>query len=760
VVVPLAQPAESEVLHAHGVRTKLYEESLARFRRFESEEPGGYTADIALTLANLASNDWELGSYATAAKRLEEAHELFAGLDQSQPGVYLPFLARIYARLAGTLLQDSGRKSDREASESAVTAHQRAVSLFEQLEAVQPGSYAHDLALQRANLGGLHVDRGELDLGENELERADAMFGQLEEKAPGAHDPDWAKAHENLGRIGRARGRLEAAHEHWSIALELSEQRRGILSSREGREHYQRSFTSLYRHMVRLCLDLGKPLEAWHFAERGKARGLLDLFADARPKLSSASDRDLFDEWKVAEQEAIRALEPENPGARILPPRSRRTLPRLYRSQRDEAKAAAAFAREEELRLQLQDRVDRSFLQVDVPPPEQLAKALQDLVGGRRVLLLQWVPLFSEDSEEEQPEPIALFVLPLDADLSSRATLEAAFRHTIVELEPGTTLAIVAEFYEILRYRTEAAFERLSDRMGEVMLPVLRAVEELMGAPVAQLGLDALLLVPGRGFQVMPLHAVRLDRQRDRYLLDEAPVFYLGSSHLAGQLTRKLESPQAGRVALMGPPPAVESTPLPEAREEVSRLRRILEDRGFPVRVYEDDDMTIEALKRHSRHLALLHLATHSCFSPDDALKSHVQFCGENLSLDRLLRDPDLDFSGLKLAYLSSCDAGWMEGIWDEEPQSLAYGFLYSGAGAVMASLLPVLDSSARVLAELFYREVADGRPLAEAHREAVRELRRIKGGQFVNPMHWAPMMLHGRGLDQVVPVGGHSRPS
>jgi CHAT domain-containing protein len=77
-----------------------------------------------------------------------------------------------------------------------------------------------------------------------------------------------------------------------------------------------------------------------------------------------------------------------------------------------------------------------------------------------------------------------------------------------------------------------------------------------------------------------------------------------------------------------------------------------------------------------------------------------------------------------------------------------------------MASLLPVLDSSARVLAELFYREVADGRPLAEAHREAVRELRRIKGGQFVNPMHWAPMMLHGRGLDQVVPVGGHSRPS
>ncbi|HEX9735178.1 MAG TPA: hypothetical protein VGG06_24665, partial [Thermoanaerobaculia bacterium] len=172
MVVPLAQPAESEVLHAHGVRTKLYEESLARFRRFESEEPGGYTADIALTLANLASNDWELGSYATAAKRLEEAHELFAGLDQSQPGVYLPFLARIYARLAGTLLQDSGRKSDREASESAVTAHQRAVSLFEQLEAVQPGSYAHDLALQRANLGGLHVDRGELDLGENELERA------------------------------------------------------------------------------------------------------------------------------------------------------------------------------------------------------------------------------------------------------------------------------------------------------------------------------------------------------------------------------------------------------------------------------------------------------------------------------------------------------------------------------------------------------------------------------------------------------------
>jgi CHAT domain-containing protein len=167
-------------------------------------------------------------------------------------------------------------------------------------------------------------------------------------------------------------------------------------------------------------------------------------------------------------------------------------------------------------------------------------------------------------------------------------------------------------------------------------------------------------------------------------------------------------------------------------------------------------DRDIQEKKCASSHLVeagkkshLAHLATHSGFNEQDYLDSWVQFHREWLTVARLISDEELDFSGMRLFYLSSCESGKSElGVIGDELQGLVWSLFYAGARAVMASLWPVDDTAAYYMAHRFYYHyLENGQPLAKAHHMAINDLRRDYQNKFPdNPYFWAPFVLYGDG--------------
>lgn len=756
-------------LEDQGRGTEFSLASLERWRELERAEPGAYTASLAGTLANVAVNDLEMRRFEQAVEVLQEVVGLYQELETRQPGVYVGGLAKNYSRLFRGLQHVSRSRDDIEASELknaleevATQVHRQAIATFERLESKQPGVHTRELAIWKTNLGTTYLEQGKIDAAVAELEGAEELLRRLRDMGS-ASDSDRATVLEALGRVRRRQGRSGEAYEHWRDALELSEKRRSTLPNGRSREQAQWEFFPLYRRMTELCLEMGRVVEAWQVAERGKARGMADLFAgmsSARALLTE--QRELLDRWLEAEQVVLRLQPSEPPGERMLPYPDRIGIPKLSKDFNAEARAWA-IAREQRLRHEVQEQLENELLHADVPPPEEMAKALARMVYARPVLLVQLVPLVDDERTHVEPrrERYALFLLRLDSGLNDRCDLETALKSAIIEFEPGTATLIGAAFYRLVRPEVrpanasdpfESAYAHLSDMLGrQCVQPIFEKIEALLGAPLSAFDLDALLFVPGGIFNIVPLHAARLAEKR--YLIDEFPVFYLASSHLAGRLVAaRDQGPETSSCLLMGPPSeASEGVYLSEARQEVEDIGRLLDESGFAVQVHTRQAMTLNALREHGLH-RLLHLATHSSFYGQVYLKSWIQFDNEKLSLDRLVQDPAFDFSGTRLVYLSSCDAGWVEGLWSDEVQSLSLGLLAAGAGAVLSSLMPVLDASAPALARFFYEELANEKSsFAVAYQVAVQRLRQDQDGRFDNPRYWAPMMLHGRGLDRLL---------
>jgi len=87
---------------------------------------------------------------------------------------------------------------------------------------------------------------------------------------------------------------------------------------------------------------------------------------------------------------------------------------------------------------------------------------------------------------------------------------------------------------------------------------------------------------------------------------------------------------------------------------------------------------------------------------------------------------------------LSACETNAGRLLGGEGVLRLSRAFLRAGASGTVATLWPVGPATADVMAA-FYRELARGRPTADALREAQLEQRR---GRWSNAFHWAGFTL------------------
>lgn len=141
----------------------------------------------------------------------------------------------------------------------------------------------HDAALEAAAWNAL----GEVQFAGGRLDKAGSAFGQALEIATRADLSEALRiAHIGLGDVARRQGRLAESRASYAAAIGSIETVRGRLTSDEFRTGFFGTAADVYDRMVDLLARENNPRESWEYAERGKARVLLDRIS---PSPSSRS---------------------------------------------------------------------------------------------------------------------------------------------------------------------------------------------------------------------------------------------------------------------------------------------------------------------------------------------------------------------------------------------------------------------------------------------------------------------------------------
>ncbi len=569
-----------------------------------------------------------------------------------------------------------------------------------------------------------------------------------------------------LARTQRARGHLAEARSALEDALAIVEDLRAGLGNPAFRETFLSSRTNLWELHVDLLMEMherdpgaGLDEAALEAAEHARARGLLDLLAEAGAELHRGFDPRLIERRRQLVQRLI--LLAGRPG-------------RADASQTVRVAAIEQTRKDLDLVEAEMRRRHPRFAAMDRHRPLDAA-AMQRLLGDRDLLL--YYALGEERSFlwAVSGQRIEAFELP------PRQRLEDAARHAHRELATRLVGQRAAEtaVTDLGRLVLGPVAGRLGQDL-EIATPAGR-LEKASAQPRRRLLVvadGALHWVP---FAALPLPAggaARAELSAAGRLLEHYEVTHLPSiSVLAARAGLPSPSPPASRptpgrhsVAVVADP--VFDTCDPRIRTGAGPCDRqpgdeSTETRYARLRGSRREAEAIAALAGGDALLALdfdagrelvtggrlepyrfVHFATHGVVDTENPRLSGLVLSGsdaEGRSRDGVLRLADIYNLELNadLVVLSGCRTAAGREIRGEGLVGLVRGFLYAGARQVVASLWQVDDATTVELMHGFYRALlADGLAPAAALRVAQLGLAHQPGTS--DPYYWAGFVVQG----------------
>ena len=560
-----------------------------------------------------------------------------------------------------------------------------------------------------------------------------------------------------LAQVERRIGRAADALGHVEAAIALVEARRADTSDAELKALYGSISRDAYELYIALemTLDAGDPgrghqAAALAASERARARGLVDLLAEAKLDISEGVDpqllqqeRDVEARIRLADDRLTRLLsEPAKPPTILPAEHDVDDLIAELRAVRRQLKAGSP-----------------QYAALTQPVPLDL-QDIQRLLDGDTVLLeyalgreQSYVWAITRDS-------LTAAVLP------GRQQIDNAARRSYALLSAGSR--------RVTQVQTRRSLEALADLVLAPIRPALSARRLVIVAD------GALQYVP---FAALPRPTVgtHTSAARDPLITRHEVVMLPSASAL--EALRQVERPRgraAGTLAVFADPvlrpddPRVKagSPGSPTPRSAASdALRRAADEAGvgsldrLPFTRAEANALTALAGSAHtlealdfdaSREAAIagqaryriVHFATHALIN-----SRRPELSGIILSLvdrdghptDGFLRLHDIYNLSLNadLVVLSACRTALGKDIRGEGLVGLTRGFLYAGAPAVVASLWDVRDRSTAELMTRFYRGMLrEHLTPAAALRAAQTSMWRDP--RWSAPAHWAGFVLQG----------------
>ena len=537
--------------------------------------------------------------------------------------------------------------------------------------------------------------------------------------------PDWWRSDAgpwqplcDAAEVYEARGERQRALDSYDRAIAELEARRASLSRDELKVALasDKGAQYLYFLAARAAVRAGDAARGFAYAERGKARALLDLMGATRLLESTGSPGPLG-AWREAAMQL-----------------------RLHQGLLAQARAQHSPEADRIQSLQTQGAVDETRLQA---AEQALAQANPRL-----------------------HEAISRSATPLDADAVGRLLPPDSILIEYFFLGEDLLIWVIAPGVP-----PEARWQaRVGDALNRDILALHRACErrrpcadlaeglaQVLLAPFAARirASNQLLIVPHGAAHVLPFQALPFDGAP---LGLQRTLSYLPSASVLQWRPTGDPSPPPERILVVGNP----TLDLPAAREEAIVIAALFADPALLL----EDQASEAAVRARIADAPLVHLATHGILDAESPLNSAVALAGgEALSVYELM----LLRLQARLVVLSACSTAQGETTGGDDVLGLTRGLLAAGAQAALVSLWPVEDRSTALMMGEFYRRLKGGATPAEALREAQQFLyglaqdpanraadaeRRVVFGQerrqgpvdpsYSHPYYWAPFVLVG----------------
>jgi CHAT domain-containing protein len=527
----------------------------------------------------------------------------------------------------------------------------------------------------------------------------------------------------HVGNVYKAQGKKADAIAAYQRAIATIETHRTQVAG--GEQEQQRFFEgklSSYYSMVELLIEQNKLSGAFAYAERTKARALLDVLHSGRVVVTKAMTE--------TERERERALN------NALVSLNTQIFRESQRKQPDATRLADLKTQLDKKRLEYEAFLTGLYAvhrdlqaQRGAAQPVTLTQLNQTLfVQQPNLCLLSYVV-----GENE----ILLFALTRGKNGQTSATLNA-YRLPVKQKE--------------LSERVEK-FRVLCATDGTVYKHHARTLYQQILAPAEKelTGKTHVVIVPDGVLHTMPFQA--LIDARGKHLIEKRAVSYAPSVTALtkmAELNVKRENVKRERdLVAFGRPSLQEGiSDLPATEEEVKAIAKM-----FNTQPVIGKDATEARAKAEMDKARYVHFATHGLLNEASPMYSAVAFAKGDVNEDGLLHAQELVSMDLtaELVVLSACETaqgriGKGEGI-----IGLTWALFVAGSPSSVVTQWKVSNESTSELMVEFYKRLQrkmEKTPSAIGKAEALRQaqLKLMKDGKHGHPFFWAPFVLIGDG--------------
>ena len=670
----------------------------------------GEPIQIAILRHDIANQYLDLGNYDRALEAYKELLKQTEGFgDRGGAGMIRGQIGKVFAA--------QGRYAEAlEYFQQALTAH-------------EAGNQKHATIVGLLDISGVYLTQGKYGEALPLLERSVSLARQTREQL------DLWLSLTSRGYSQTGLNRPLEARQSFAEAVSIVERlRTQTAGGVEERERYFEGGLRAHHGLLSLLVNENQAREALVFAERTKARALLDILRQGRVSVRKAmtaeeqeQERRLKSELTQLNRRLARATESDERDSGSIG----EIEPRLEKARLNyEAFQNSLYAAHPELKVQRGEAPIISSEEMTSLLPWPASALLEYVVTDDKIYL------FVVTKAEKAEADVRAYTLGVKREELGRLT--EAFRRQLARRDLGFRAA-AAELYELL---LKPAEEQLKGKTDLIISPD-----------------DTLWDLPFQALLTRP----------DRFLIQDAAIAYAPSLTVLREMTRRrrnqsgdggsatllaLGNPMLGKEIINRATPVPRGDkldPLPEAEQEVKALRRLYGTSKS--RVYIGAQAREELVKREAGHARILHFATHGTLNNASPMYSYLALAQGGVNEDGLLEAWELMQLDLKadLAVLSACETARGRFGAGEGMIGLSWAMFIAGVPATVVSQWKVESAGTRDLMVNFHRglisQPAPGRAKptkSEALRQAALKL--MKNPETRHPFYWAGFVLVGDG--------------
>jgi CHAT domain-containing protein len=460
------------------------------------------------------------------------------------------------------------------------------------------------------------------------------------------------------GRIAEQEGDWVNAQQYYSDAIDVIEEQRATIHTEMHKIGFAGDKQAVYAHLIAVLVATNQPRPAFEYAERAKARALVDMLAqkhqfasnvDVPESVSGSIEKMTALEKALAEDETTRS-----------------------QAQKMEIKRSLKIIKKD-----IQETVPQFASLVTVTPIS--TQKVQTFLAADEALM----EFFYHDDD------LYVFIVTHDQIQAKKLQAKDLFNR-------------IRELRKLLSMKDEGYHAIAGDLYNELILPVEDVV----------LNSSQLTIVPHGILHYLPFSMLT---HSNTCLAEKVSLRFLPSADVLRYLVSEQQN-RFSKILVLGNPDLGDSgLDLLGAEREAVSIGHIFSDSTVLTR----KRATESAVKQYGRQFQVLHFASHGVFDDNDPLSSAILLAPDKENDGRLtvseLYAMNLDAD---LVTLSACETGLGKLASGDDVVGLTRGFMYAGAKTIVASLWPVSDEATASLMTSFYNNLKE-MPSAAAFRAA-----------------------------------------